>query len=299
MINKSYKDQVSLLISVIPEIARENCFALHGGTAINLFIRNMPRLSVDIDLTYIPIEDRATTFKNINDALARIKTHIEKVIPKVVISHKKAALKLLISAGGVLVKLEVSQINRGLLQAPLKMDLCEFAQDMFDAFCSISTMHSGQLYGGKICAALDRQHPRDLFDIKDLLDQGGITEDIKTGFLLCLLASARPIHELLSPNLLDQKIAMENQFLGMTEDDFTYEEYEQTRNVLIKSIGESLSVQDKKFLTSFVATQPDWTIHDFEKFPSVQWKLQNLQHLKENNPEKHGALLEALEEVLA
>lgn len=51
---EAYKKQVSLLLDVLPEVAKENCFALHGGTAINLFVRSMPRLSVDIDLTYVP-----------------------------------------------------------------------------------------------------------------------------------------------------------------------------------------------------------------------------------------------------
>lgn len=54
---KIYKDQVKLLLDVLPLVSKGQCFALHGGTAINLFIRNMPRLSVDIDITYLPIED--------------------------------------------------------------------------------------------------------------------------------------------------------------------------------------------------------------------------------------------------
>ncbi len=84
-----YKKQVALLLSVLPEVAKESCFALHGGTAINLFVRDMPRLSVDIDLTYIPIEDRVTTFANISIALEKIKTTIEATIPGVAVSHKK------------------------------------------------------------------------------------------------------------------------------------------------------------------------------------------------------------------
>lgn len=48
--DKVYKSQVKLLLDVLPLVSKEPCFALHGGTAINLFIRNMPRLSVDIDL---------------------------------------------------------------------------------------------------------------------------------------------------------------------------------------------------------------------------------------------------------
>ena len=73
----SFKRQVSLLLMALPEVAKESSFALHGGTAINLFVRDMPRLSVDIDLTYVPIEDRKTSYKNISRALARIKVNIE------------------------------------------------------------------------------------------------------------------------------------------------------------------------------------------------------------------------------
>ena len=63
--NSQYYKQVSLLISVLPYVAKEKCFALKGGTAINLFIRDFPRLSVDIDLTYLPLELRPDALKNI------------------------------------------------------------------------------------------------------------------------------------------------------------------------------------------------------------------------------------------
>lgn len=59
--NSHYKNQVALLLSILPEVAKEKDLAVHGGTAINLFVRNMPRLSVDIDLTYIPVRDRTTS----------------------------------------------------------------------------------------------------------------------------------------------------------------------------------------------------------------------------------------------
>jgi predicted nucleotidyltransferase component of viral defense system len=95
---KIYREQVKLLLAVLPEVAKENCFALHGGTAINLFVRNMPRLSVDIDLTYVPIEDRESSFRHIAQALERIKRNIEKVIRGVRIVPRYDAGKLQISA---------------------------------------------------------------------------------------------------------------------------------------------------------------------------------------------------------
>ena len=175
----SYKKQVALLLTVLPEVAKETCFALHGGTAMNLFVRNLPRLSVDIDLTYVPVEERDTSLGNIAAALERIKVNIEKVVTNVRISHRKDFGKLQISAGGIDVKLEVSLVSRGTLVAPVRMTLCAKAQDEFDAFCAINVVPFGQLYGGKICAALDRQHPRDLFDVKYLLNSEGYTEKVK------------------------------------------------------------------------------------------------------------------------
>jgi len=289
-----YKAQVSLLLSVLPEVAKENCFALHGGTAINLFVRDMPRLSVDIDLTYIPVEDRATSFSNISNALLRIKATVEAVVPNVQVTHKEKELKLLIANRHAQIKLEVSQAMRGIIAPASEMALCEKAQNEFDAFCSIPVIPIGQLYGGKICAALDRQHPRDLFDIKHLLENEGFANEIQKGFLYCLLGSKRPIYEMLYPNLLDQRAAMANQFDGMSNEAFTYEDYQAIRNLLLQTIHENLTNTDKEFLFSFENGAPDWGLYDFEDFPAVQWKLQNLQKLKETNPEKHSAAFKKL-----
>jgi len=71
MIDSKYKAQVDLLLQAIPIVAKEKHFALKGGTAINLFIRDMPRLSVDIDLTYLLVDDRKTALKNIPDGLVK------------------------------------------------------------------------------------------------------------------------------------------------------------------------------------------------------------------------------------
>lgn len=191
MIETVYKKQVALLLSVLPEVAKEKSFALHGGTAINLFIREMPRLSVDIDLTYIPIEDRETTLANIGTALAEIKTRIEKVVPDVRVIDRSERGKLQISQAGTVIKLEVNLVGRGTLADPVELPLCLRAQEEFEAFCSIQTVSFEQLYGGKICAALDRQHPRDIFDVKYLLEMEGFSQKIKKGFFLCLLGSDR------------------------------------------------------------------------------------------------------------
>lgn len=259
----NYKPQVSLLLSVLPEVVKETCFALHGGTAINLFVRNMPRLSVDIDLTYVPVEDRETSFENITKALKRIKGNIETVVANAKVIHKHDELKLQISKAQAQIKLEVNQAMRGAIMPPVKIILSEKAQEAFDAFCEIQVVAMGQLYGGKICAALDRQHPRDLFDVKYLLENEGFTYEIKKGVLFGLLSSKRPIYEMLYPNLLDQRAAMANQFDGMSDEPFTYEDFETTRNLLIQTIHENLTDSNKEFLLSFENGTPDWSLYNF------------------------------------
>lgn len=295
---KIYKKQAQLLLNVLPEVAKEACFALHGGTAINLFVRDIPRLSVDIDLTYVPIEDRTTSLQNISLALERIKHRIEQVVLQSRVQHKKETGKLFIVSQGTEIKIEVNLVGRGTISDPVIMPLCKKAQSEFEAFAIISVVPFGQLYGGKICAALDRQHPRDLFDIKYLLDNEGFSEEVRRGFLLCLLASDRPISEMIAPNFLDQRATMANQFSGMRNEDFSYEEFEMVRERLLTVVHKELTPEDKKFLLSVKNVMPDWRLYDFEKFPAVQWKLRNLKILKEANPVKHRQQYEALRETL-
>jgi hypothetical protein len=76
----TYRKQVALLVRILPLVAEEACFALKGGTAINLFIRDMPRLSVDIDLTYVPVAPRAESLAAIDAAMKRIVARVQKAI---------------------------------------------------------------------------------------------------------------------------------------------------------------------------------------------------------------------------
>ena len=298
MIETAYRRQVSLLLAVLPEVAGEKCFALHGGTAINLFVREMPRLSVDIDLTYVPVEDRAQSLASIGAALGRIKANVEKAVKGAQIADRSDIGKLLVTQSGVPVKLEVNLVGRGTLSDPGEMPLCSSAQEEFEAFCAIQVVPIGQLYGGKICAALDRQHPRDLFDVKYLLENEGFTDRIKTGFIFSLLGSDRPVHEVLSPNFQDQRQALEKHFAGMSAELFSYEEYEEVRVKLVDTIHKSLTSRDKQFLLGACALEPDWSIYDFSRFPAMRWKLQNLQKLKDGNPDKHRQQYEMLKKIL-
>ncbi len=289
-----YKNQVKLLLDVIPIVANETVFALHGGTAINLFVRNMPRLSVDIDLTYVPLEDDFKTGRiNIENGLNRIKTALGKSLPQISVSRQNdedGQLKLNLQSSNATIKVEVNPAGRGVLSPVVKMPLCEKSQEDFDVFCAINVVPLGQLYGGKICAALDRQHPRDLFDVKYLLENEGFNDDIKRGFLYCLLCSGRPIHEIISPNYKDEanmRKTMVNQFDGMTSEVFTYEDYEEVRNRLVKIVNASLNTEEKEFIVAFDSGKPLWGKYDFSEYPAVKWKMQNLQKFISVKPKEH------------
>lgn len=296
--NSQYKNQVALLLSILPEVAKEKDLAIHGGTAINLFVRNMPRLSVDIDLTYIPVRDRTTSLLAINEILNTIESHVRKVQVQAKTDLRSKEAKLLISIPGATVKLEVNLTNRGVLGQPAMMELCSKAREAFDTFCAIQVVPAGQLFGGKICAALARQHPRDLFDVKYLLENDGFTDQIKEGFLFLLLCSERPAHELLNPNRIDQRSSLINQFTGMTDETFTYDDYEETRSRLIATVQNGLTEYDKDFLLNFTRLTPDWSVYNFRHFSAVNWKIQNLEKLRNDNPKKFDRLFHDLSKVL-
>lgn len=151
---KAYKKQVQLLLDVLPEVAKEKCFAMHGGTAINLFLRDMPRLSVDIDLTYVEIASRDASLAAINEALIRIKQRIETLSPSMHVLHRAEVCKFQVAEHEIIIKIEVNMVGRGLLGDQVIMSLCESAQEQFDSFCAMPIVPVAQLYGGKLCAAL-------------------------------------------------------------------------------------------------------------------------------------------------
>jgi len=205
MLNEEYKERVRLLLRIIPIMSKIDCFAIHGGTAINLFVQDLPRYSVDIDVTYIPIQAREESLSAIKHHLNEVKDKIKTLIPGIVIQERPN--KLICTYQGIIVKIEVNDVKRGVITDTVIVPLCQAAQDAFGAFCEAKIVPLSQLYGGKITAALDRQHPRDLFDVKYMLDYIQDFDEVKQGFVFCLLGSDRPIVEMLSPNLIDQLLA--------------------------------------------------------------------------------------------
>jgi len=298
--NKTYRQQVELLIKIIPTLSEIDSFAVHGGSAINLYVLDLPRYSVDIDVTYTPIKPREEAFDEIHKNLSIIKEKVKAIIPNVIISEKPN--KVYCSQKGVMVKIEVSGTKRGLVEPYEVRTLCEKAQNEFETTNKAKIVSLSQLYGGKITAALDRQHPRDLFDVKLMFNFVTDFEQVKKGFFYCLLGGDRPIFELLSPNRIDQQETMIKQFSGMTDILFSYSDYEETREKLIDFVNSNLTQQDKEFLIAFEAGNDLSQFAEYQeylRFPSVQWKLQNIGKLKEINPNKLKGNVRKLENVLS
>jgi predicted nucleotidyltransferase component of viral defense system len=298
-----YKNQVRVVLAVLPLLAETPDFALKGGTAINLFYRDMPRLSVDIDLSYLPIQPRDETITAINDNLKKLRRSVERMGLSVVLRKMGNTQyhKLVILDGGAEIKIEPNYILRGSCFPSSRISLSPAVEKEFRVEMDVLLASKEDVYGGKICAALDRQHPRDIFDIKFLLENEGITSDIRKAFVAYLAGHDRPIHELLDPARKDMREIFENEFSGMTTVDVPLAELNKTREDLVALITSSLTDEEKRFLLGLKAGEPEWEllgIKDIDKLPAIQWKLQNIRALKTKNPKKHGEQLGKLERVL-
>ncbi len=217
MASEVFEGQVALLVRVLPYVATETCFALKGGTAINLFVRDLPRLSVDIDLVYLPIEDRETSLIGIRSALSRIAQKIRKAIPDSVVTDSANAggTLVLVRQRNAQIKIEVTPVLRGTVHPTELKTVRPSVEEQF-GFAEIQVVSFADLYAGKLVAALDRQHPRDLFDVQHLLANEGIDDALYQAFLAYVLSHNRPAHELLQPRLKEIRRTFETEFVGMT-----------------------------------------------------------------------------------
>ena len=291
------------MLRVMPHVAAEECFALKGGTAINFYLRNMPRLSVDIDLTYLPLEPRDRALANIGAALHRIAAAIRKTVPGVIVLEGRArgaahVSKLSVRTAEATIKLEPNLVLRGTVFPPVEEELCEQAEALFEVSATASILAVPDLYGGKLCAALDRQHPRDIFDVKILMENEGITDEIRTAFVVYLASHDRPMSELLDPNKKDFRQIFEQDFAGMTAEEVQYDELVAVRDRLIESINEAMTENEKKFLLSIKQGEPDWNhmqVAGIDQLPAIQWKLLNIRKMKK---EKHAESLQKLRTAL-
>lgn len=305
MARDRYEQQVQLLVQILPVVGEEDCFALKGGTAINLFYRDMPRLSVDIDLVYLPVKDRTESLAEIDAALERIRARIEAAVPRAraqrIAGGGGGDTRVLASRDAAEVKIETSPVARGVVHAPALRAVAAPVEDRF-GFAEIMVVSFDDLFGGKLHASVDRQHPRDLFDVKLLYENEGLTDALFRTFLVYVASSGRPPHELLKPTLADLDAPFAREFDGMTNVAVPLDQLAEARAQLIADIKARMNDATRRFLLSLHDAAPDFGLIGLPQasdLPAVRWKIRNLEILKANNPNKHAELRAAIESIWA
>ena len=258
----------------------------------------MPRLSVDIDLTYLPIAGRATSLAAIHVAMRRIAERIQPGIRGARITVAKLKTenvinKLFVEADGIQIKIEVTPVLRGCVYEPEIRSVSPAVEDRL-GFAEIQVVSFADLYAGKLVAALDRQHPRDLFDVRDLLAHEGIGDDMRKAFLVYVLSHNRPMAEILAPTRLDIAQEFERGFAGMTETPVALDDLLQAREEFIAQLVGRMPAEHRRFLASCKRGVPDWELLGIpyaEHLPAVQWRLRNLAKME---PKKRQRLVDRL-----
>lgn len=300
-LSEQYQRQVALLVETIPLVATEPDFALKGGTAINLFVRDMPRLSVDIDLTYLPVADRSQSLAAIDAAMKRIAAKLREKLPGAQVTESQNAregivTKLVLRRGNAQIKIEVTPVLRGCVFSPEVRSVSAAVEAAF-GFARMQVVSFADLYAGKIMAALDRQHPRDLFDVRDLLAHEGISDDLRRAFIVYLISHDRPISEVLAPTRKNITQEFAQGFEGMTAEPVVLDDLIAARESLITSIAGQMPEAHRRFLLGFKQGAPDWGllgVPGASELPAVRWKQINLDKLSAENRARLVAQLAAV-----
>ena len=302
--NQTYLDAARLLTQVAPLVFTDDAFALKGGTAINLFIRDMPRLSVDLDLVFTDYNlQRDEALARIHEAIQRSAERLKDrgFQTRTFSIPNGSETKLLVRRAGIEVKAEVNFVMRGTVYPVRTLAMTPKARDTLLADVEIPVVSLEDVYGGKLVAAMDRQHPRDLFDVMQLFAHEGITPGIRRAFVVYLASHNRPVHEVLFPALRDVGQEYKRNFKGMTTEPVELAALLAARERMVHELQSSLDAEERRFLLSLVEGRPEWPllgIAHAKYLPGILWKLRNLALLERNNSAKFSQQAGALAQRL-
>ena len=187
------------------------------------------------------------------------------------------------------VKIETNIIFRGTILPITHVDLCKRAADLFTSSVNIPLLHHDEIYAGKLLAALDRQHPRDLFDIHEFFNNEKLTESVADCFCVYLASHNRPMYEVLSGEDRCTEVDFNRTAKNMIFHDIAWEDIAGIRKELQKNILKNLTEKQREFLISVVKAKPMWDclpFGDLSDLPAVKWKINNLKKLKRINAGK-------------
>ncbi|MBI5895164.1 MAG: nucleotidyl transferase AbiEii/AbiGii toxin family protein [Desulfobacterales bacterium] len=256
-----YTEQVRLLVALLPSVAKQSCFALKGGTAD--IEHHIPRTAVQAS----------------------------------VLKGTGKRFKLLVRQGEISVKIEVTPVLRGSVFPAEARHLTARAAEAF-GFARMTVLGFADLYAGKICAALDRQHPRDLYDVYWLLRQEGLDEKLKNAFLVYLMGHNRPMAELLAPQVQDIAAQYQAELAGMVDVQVELDPLRKTLPELVRVIHTAMTEGDKRFLLALKRGDQDWgdfALPEVARLPAIQWKMFNLARMQ---PVKRRQAANKLETIL-
>lgn len=286
--NPAYIRTVQLLLDVAPAVFDTHAFAMKGGTAINLFVQDMPRLSVDIDVVFVSHAlGRDDALKTIAAELAAARHRVQTLGYEAELRKIQdgTEAKMFVRTPDAEVKVEVNFVFRGTVLPPQRRSLTPAAQQLFAADIQIPVLADAELYGSKLVAALDRQHPRDLFDVQLMLATHGWDEPLLDCFVVYLAGHNRPTHEVLFPKEKPLEGVFAAEFEGMTLAPVALPELLATRQRMLTELPQALLPRHRDFLLSMLRAEPDWSLlphAHLGQLPALQWKLQNLLRLKKN-----------------
>jgi len=288
----NYIEAVRLLLVAIPAVFQEPRFAMKGGTALNLFVQDLPRLSVDIDVVFTDHKvSREAALRMIASALERARNELERqgLQTESPVRTQGAESKIFLRRGRQQVKVEVNHVFRGTLLPVQRLILTPSSRSLFTAEVEAPVLATAELYGSKLVAALHRQHPRDLFDVHCLLQSGGLTDETIECFVAYLAGHNRPVHEVLFSRDQDPAIAFENEFQGMARHAVELPALIEARQQLRRELHSRLTNDHRRFLLGLLRGDPPWEAMrcpHLSELPAIRWKLRNLAKLKRSSPEK-------------
>ena len=188
------------------------------------------------------------------------------------------------------IKIEITPVLRGTVYDPVVTAVVPTVEDEF-GFAEMQVVSFADLYAGKIVAALDRQHPRDLFDVRDLLAHEGISDELRRAFLVYLISHNRPMAEVLAPTRKPLAEEFARGFVGMTQEPVALADLEAAREAIIAAMIADMPDAHRHFLVGFKRGQPDWEllgIPEAQRLPAVLWKQRNLDRLLADKRERPG-----------
>jgi hypothetical protein len=201
-------------------------------------------------------------------------------------------VRLLISNGAVQVKVEVNFVFRGTVLPVQSKALVASAENLFTTAVSLPVLATDELYGSKLVAAMDRQHPRDMFDVMLMRGHYGWPDGLTDCLVAYLAGHNRPVHEVLFPKAKPLAAIFSNELAGMTREEVGLDALAQTQARLIQELPQRLRPHHRQFLLSLVQSEPAWELMPFahlRELPALKWKLLNLSKLKKTNPARFAA----------